>query len=81
MKKIVVEKWAFDSIDNDMIDASDLLTILQKVFNAKPETSMEKLRYALRQGKIESVKVGKKYFPNPKSFLLWLRKECEGPLK
>jgi len=78
MKKIVVEKWAFDSIDNDMIDSSDLLPILQIVFKGSPDTCMEKLRYALRQGKIESEKVGKKYLPNPKSFLLWLRKECEG---
>jgi len=80
-KQIIVEKWGFDAINSNMLSASVLLPILQKVFNTKPATSMEKLRYAMRRGKIESEQIGKKYFPNPKSFLLWLCKKCKRQLK
>jgi len=81
MKQKGVEKRIFDDFDRNLIDVADLLPLFQMVFNGKSETSMEKLRYALRQGKIESTKVAKKYYPNPKSLLLWLNNESKKKLK
>jgi len=81
MKKFVVEKMGFDSMDNNMINSSILLPLLQIVFKRSSATCMERLRSALRRGKIDFEEIGGKHFPTPKSFLLWLCEECKKQLK
>lgn len=76
MSKLDVEEHESDWFEDNYVEASLLLPILKKIFNNRPATCMERLYYAARGKKIKGEKIGKIWFLNSKSVLVWLIKHC-----